>query len=250
MLGQEYIAQTGETKNKIAKMMDEETYLFGNKILEAGFVDEIVNVGNTPDDKTAIDDLVLDAMAKVETVIEKLKEKPENVDKIAAFLPKEDNKQAPEPVQNSATQRSSAKIENPNEEKIMDLTQFLTENPAAKVEYDQRLTDARKEAKAEGAEEVQNNIKRIHPLISAEGASNALVQSGFEALKEGTEISVATFVGIASHETRMKEEANAKAADGEQKEDTKADKSEKSTDGKIRNAEDEADAIADLREEK
>ncbi len=202
MLGQEYIAQTGKEKDEIATLMNEETYLFGNEIIEAGFVDEIVNID--ADKVEARDDVVLNAMVKVEAMTEKLKEKPEDFGKIAALLPQET-----EPVEYSA-KRPSAETDNPNGDKKMNLDQFLVENAAEKIVYDQRLKDAKAEGKTEGIADKQAEIDRIHPLIAAEGASTALIESGFKALKG--ESSVDSFVAIADYETRVNEKAKSEAA--------------------------------------
>ena len=118
----------------------------------------------------------------------------------------------------------------------MTLDEFLAENAAEKIMYDQRLKDAKAEGEKKGAEDVQANINRIHPLISADGVSKALIESGFKALKG--ESSVDSFVAIADYETRVNEEAKSKLADEEQEEDTLAGKTEKSTDGKLKNKED------------
>lgn len=138
-------------------------------------------------------------------------------------------------------QRSSAKTENPNEEKTMDpktmtLAEFLAQNSGANAEHQKALEDAKAVGNTEGIAAKQAEVDRIHPLISAEGASSALIESGFEALKGVT--SVDTFVGIASYETRTKEAENSAAADGEQEDDTTTQDPKASTDGKIRNQED------------
>lgn len=242
MLGQEYVAQSGKDKEEIAKLMNEETYLFGNEIIEGGFVDEIIEVES--EEAKAKDDFVIDAMLKVEAVIEKLKAKPEDEKKIAACLPKPKGAETP-------PKRSSAESKTSNEEKHMDpktmtLDEFLAQNYSAKAVHEQRLKDAEVAAEKKGAENVQAKIDRIHPLISSEGASKALIESGFKALKG--ESSVDSFVAIADYETRVKEEAKSEAAKEEQPGDTPAGKQEKSNDGIVRNEEDEAAAIAELKE--
>lgn len=145
--------------------------------------------------------------------------------------------QASEPAKKSVT-RSSAKTENPKTEVKMSLDTYLAENPAEKVVYDQRLKDAKAEGKKDGIEAKQAEIDRIHPLISAKGASKPLVESGFKALKG--ESSVDSFVAIADYETRVQAEKESKLADeeGKEQEETPAGQTQKSTDGTIRNSED------------
>ena len=53
LLAKEYILKTGKTAEEIAKMMDEETYLFGSEILEMGFVDEIISSEKEIDSSSA-----------------------------------------------------------------------------------------------------------------------------------------------------------------------------------------------------
>jgi ClpP class serine protease len=145
----------------------------------------------------------------------------------------------------TSTKRSSAESKTSHEGKTMDektmtLDEFLAQNYGAKADYEKRLTEAEEKAEEKGADKVKAFISRIHPLISAEGASKALIESGFKALADCNETAVAVFVGVADHETRMKEEAASKAAVGEMAKikETPASQSEKSGDGVIRNQED------------
>ncbi|MEJ2043708.1 MAG: Clp protease ClpP [Reinekea sp.] len=125
LLASRYIAKTGKNKKEIKSLMDAETYFFGNEILEAGFVDEMINVD---DDATAKDDKILDAMLKVEAVIEKIKQNPEkeqNIDKIAAYL--KPNKPEP-PVNPTQTEQNPM-----NEEQFL---AFLEKTPEAKAYFE------------------------------------------------------------------------------------------------------------------
>ena len=151
------------------------------------------------------------------------------------------NKQVSEPDQNSDKPRSSASIEKSKKENTMDpktmtLIEFLAQNSAAKAEHEKALETAKAKGKSEGIADKQAEIDRIHPLISAEGASKALIESGFKALKG--ESSVDSFVAIADYETRVNEKAKADAADSEKEGDINPDAKKASTDGKIRTQED------------
>ena len=53
LLAKAYILKTGKTAEEIAKMMDDETYLFGSEILEMGFVDEIISSEKEIDSSSA-----------------------------------------------------------------------------------------------------------------------------------------------------------------------------------------------------
>tara|TARA_R110002073_G_scaffold324027_1_gene501734 strand:- start:11237 stop:12283 length:1047 start_codon:yes stop_codon:yes gene_type:complete len=53
LLAKEYILKTGKSVEEIAKMMDDETYLFGSEILDNGFVDEIISSEKEIDSSSA-----------------------------------------------------------------------------------------------------------------------------------------------------------------------------------------------------
>lgn len=43
MLAKKYVSKTGKSKDEVTKLCDDETYFFGNEILENGFCDEIIS---------------------------------------------------------------------------------------------------------------------------------------------------------------------------------------------------------------
>lgn len=236
LLARTYIAKTGKPVSEISQLMDEETFFFGQEIVDFGFADRMVD----SEVETDKGESVAYAKISIDDCQEKLRERPENQDQIAAILNVKN--QASEPVQKSV-QRSSAKSENKKEDKHMDpktmtLDEFLAQNANAKVDHDQRLKDAAAEGKTAGIEAKQADIDRVLPLISAEGTSKALVESGFKALAKDGDIN--SFVAIADYETRVKADAEAKAADEEAEdlEETPAGVSKKSENGKIANSED------------
>lgn len=240
LLAEAYIKQTGETPENAKLSMNNEDYYFGNQILEAGFVDEMINADG--DEKTEPTTAIANASLKVAAVMEKVKSKPEDIDRIAAVLkPKNSvSEKAPKAGAEVSKPRQSANNLNKEKENTMTLEEFL-----ASQEGKAALAKARSEGKEEGRTEKQNEINRIHPLISAEGASKALIESGFKALKG--ESSVDSFVAIADYETRKAEEDKAKATEKEQKPDVNPEASKRSKDGVIRNEEDEAAAIAEMK---
>jgi len=231
LLADIYVKKTGKTLDEIRDLMRDETYFFGSEMLEAGFVDEIedIEVG----DKSK-DDIVLDAMLKAEMITDKMKVKPENYNKIAAILKPAAKEQSP--GTESPAKRASAESKNPKEEKVMDLTQFLAENPEAKKEHDTLVIAAEKK----GADSVQARVDRVSPFLNGPYKEQAAkVLSG--------EASAEMFEMAASMMDAGVEAKKADDADGEQEKDTPAGKQEKSTDGILRTDEDEAAAIAKLR---
>ncbi|MHC4397717.1 MAG: head maturation protease, ClpP-related [Planctomycetota bacterium] len=243
LLGREYIKQTGKTKEEVHSLMDDETYFFGEEIKEAGFVDEIIEVEGM--EIVAKDEAISNTSAKVAAVIEKIRSKPEDISKIAAILKPKDKsknivpKTAPKTADDSATRHSATNL---NQKKVIKMTldEYLASDATGKSEYEKRLG----EAKAKGVKQKEDEIARIHPLITAEGASKALIDSGFKALKG--EQSVDSFVAIADYETRIKEEAKAEATKEDQKPDT--DPASKATNtNKPKNADDMKGLAAELK---
>jgi len=53
LLAKAYVAKTGKTEKEIGDMLDAETYLFGDEILENGFIDEIITSNEEPDKGTS-----------------------------------------------------------------------------------------------------------------------------------------------------------------------------------------------------
>lgn len=138
MLGAEYVQKTGKSAKDIAKWMDAETYFMGGQaILEAGFIDEVIKVGDELD-QSALDDLGIKAMEKFESLDKKLRSEPEkfeNIDKIAAIL---------QPAANTEPRKPDAPvITNPKQEDNMNLDEYLAQNPEAKAEFDKRLEAAK-----------------------------------------------------------------------------------------------------------
>lgn len=86
-----YVRRTGKTKADISAMMDKETWLFGDEIKDAGFVDEIVE--STDDngkpaarlDKNAAIGAARVEFAKMQKTMKDL-ETPEDIDKAAALI--------------------------------------------------------------------------------------------------------------------------------------------------------------------
>jgi ATP-dependent protease ClpP protease subunit len=144
IIGKAYTKKTKKKIKEIREMMDNESWFFGDEIVEAGFVDEMVPTKDSKKNKS-------DAVALAKTTFLNLSEKrndPENqidIQKIAAMIKPENNSPSPEAStgeQNNNNAQTPAQRENNNMEVItMNLVQFLAENPAAKMEYDAILTD-------------------------------------------------------------------------------------------------------------
>lgn len=64
MLSSIYMRKTGKSEDDIRSMMDAETWLWGNNILEAGFVDEIIDGENNADESANMNDSLISARAE------------------------------------------------------------------------------------------------------------------------------------------------------------------------------------------
>lgn len=64
MLSSIYMRKTGKSEDDIRSMMDAETWLWGKDILEAGFVDEIIESENKADEPANMNDSLISARAE------------------------------------------------------------------------------------------------------------------------------------------------------------------------------------------
>lgn len=64
MLSSIYMRKTGKSEDDIRSMMDAETWLWGKDILEAGFVDEIIDSENNADESANMNDSLISARAE------------------------------------------------------------------------------------------------------------------------------------------------------------------------------------------
>ena len=84
MLGRNYIKKTGKTEDEINTLMDAETYMFGQEIVDEGFADTIIAAKvDSETDSNILKDL---AMGMVKDCEAKLNEKPETVEKLTACM--------------------------------------------------------------------------------------------------------------------------------------------------------------------
>lgn len=71
ILAKLYVAKTGKALNSIKALMDNETFMFGNEMHEAGFVDEIIDAPE--DGEHDKESAIMDARASVESCLSKLR---------------------------------------------------------------------------------------------------------------------------------------------------------------------------------
>jgi ATP-dependent Clp protease protease subunit len=108
LLAKQYALKTGLNGKEVQKMMDDESWFFGEEIVNAGFADSLIKSKENEGKQSAL------ALAKerFKNSIKKIKEKEEkiNEEKIAALM-KEINKDVANNQQNEGADYKKAKIE-------------------------------------------------------------------------------------------------------------------------------------------
>jgi len=85
LIAKVYAAKTGKELSEIRRLMDDETFLFGDEAKKAGFVDEIIK---SPNKKKPKNEAISEARAQIQECINQVKSKNEKLDieKAAAYL--------------------------------------------------------------------------------------------------------------------------------------------------------------------
>lgn len=237
MLGRAYAAKSGTALEKIRTMMDDETWLFGDEIKAAGFVDEIIKSEDDGDKESAL----AQAHIKFDALAAHMAEKREDIKQIAALITDE-TATAHNPAPNAG--------KNTMEVQPMTLSEFLSQNPAAKAEYDAALSAKFNAGKVEGENAVKARIAKAAPYLMADCKyPNQIKDLAVGVIKgekstEGLETAVAVYDALAeksNSEAAATESAATAAASGQQP------PAEPSKDGVIRGEADMEAAIADAK---
>jgi len=164
MLTNAFSKKSGQDKKAVQKLMDNETWLFGQEIIDAGFADELI----TTEEPETKEDAVAFAKLQFGECLEKLKKFEGAEDdhaKIAALLPQPGAKT---PVKSDPKQEENMTFEeflaqNPEEKTrietwlaasagpdltALSLVDVLALAPVAQTEHDQSLVDAKTEVEA------------------------------------------------------------------------------------------------------
>ncbi len=226
IIGQAYTARTKIPLNKIRDMMNEETWLFGSEIKDAGFVDEIVGTEEPKDKAVAITQSKL----RFSALSKKLVEAKIDLTKIAAHNP------APNAGKNTMEVQS------------MTLKEFLEQNPAAKAEYDAAMQAKFEAGKIEGESAVTARVTKAAPFVGNSAYPAKVTELAIAAIKgeksiDALETTVSTLDAIREQSASTAAAAESAATAGVHAEQ----EPERSTDGVIRN---EADLMAAIAEAK
>ena len=240
ILAKEYAKKTGESIRNMKALMDNETFLFGDEIKEAGFVDEIREAGE--DDDTDRATALITTKASVENCMASMRTSEAANDdylKAVAYM----DAMSLLGAQATAVATDKNKIETPavagnikQEDKHMTFAELLAENPSAKAEHDVLIVKARTEGATEAKDEMKAVIASISPKLMSEAYGQDVKEAGIKAIiGDGPIATFETLVVLADRDT---EAAKAKAAleETEEVEETPGATGEKLTDAEAKEA--------------
>jgi ATP-dependent protease ClpP protease subunit len=233
MLARIYADKTGKSVADIRVLMDDETYLFGNEMKTAGFVDEVIDSKK----KTTKNEAVTFARLAVADCLAEMKAhdtEKDDLEKAAALLPEAaiDNK-----PRNNADKTKKTEVK-----KTMDLQTFLAENPTAKAAFDAEMKINFDAGFKAGTEDLQAKVNQVTPyMVDKEGkpypvaVKNLAVdvlegKAGLDALKGA--------ITVLDAQTEQNNSAAAAGEGGAETPPQNHDTGGGSEDGNIRNEED------------
>lgn len=132
ILAAAYVAKTGKDADEIRRMMDSETYLYGDEIEGAGFADAVIEV-ESDDDKAAAVALARTRVGEVQKRLQELGEAADDsvalVAMIRALQPGEPPKDDDEKKRGVAVHSPAAAAEKLKQEGAMDIKALEKEHP-------------------------------------------------------------------------------------------------------------------------
>ncbi len=251
LLSKAYAKQTGKSAKEIAALMDDTTFLFGDQIADEGFADEVINRDNeemrttaakTPDGyiKAAQDEI----QACNDLMDEAQKEKPVDVEKIAALMGAAKPKRIKTGSKKPATETAKSETVNLKpeiqEQKTMTWQEFLESNPEAKAEYEAALKAAREEGEKAGREAINATMDTALPILSSTAYPDTVKAKIGEKIRAGDVEGIAEIVSTMDMLTEAQKAEDVKT---EQSGETLAD-GPKANDGLITDASGLAEAVA------
>lgn len=167
-----YIDKTNKSEKEIQSLMDDETYFFGNEMLDYGFIDEIIATGKEENQSEQV------ALAKetfnacmINVQKNAKKEEPEQIAAILEGFEKKETLRV-----NSA----SAKIENKKEGESMSIKETYTAEEFSALEATQAeaLTTAKEDA-------IASEKKRVVEILALSGCQDTKVKAIEDGLSAG-----------------------------------------------------------------
>jgi ATP-dependent Clp endopeptidase proteolytic subunit ClpP len=134
LLAQTYAKKTGKSISEIRKLMDDETFYYGEESKNNGFIDEIIKSENNQTNK---DESIVFAQGRVRNMFDKMSESEKSkndIQKAAALLVVNNNENTNNEIQNNNITVRNIEKPKTEEKKIMDLKEFQLNHSAL---YDQ-----------------------------------------------------------------------------------------------------------------
>ena len=207
MLAKAYADKSGKPVAEIRTMMDTDTWLFGEGIVEAGFADAVIGDSHDVDAEAAI----ATAKSRVKACEERMRaasDKPQQMEKIAALL---GSMGSPEPKPRTDPE---PKLE--PEEVTMTLAELLEKNTEAKAEYDAALKAKADEVAATVRKEMTAALDVAVPILASASYPEGVRLKVAEFAKAGDASGLSSFVGMFDAVTEARNEKDAKDEQGEE----------------------------------
>jgi len=208
IIAQAYSDKTKKSLKNMRSMMDDETWLFGSEIKEAGFVDDIIKTESEPDKVAALAEAKIKFQAMSKRLIN---ENKSDYEQIAASLT--DANMAPPPA-------STAGNNNIMEDANMALKELLLANPAAQNEYNDALKAEKEAGIIEGKKSLQAAIDVAAPFLNSKTYPDPIKNMAVEVIR-GTMQAESLRATVAGFDAVM-EKQKSDDAKSEQKNDTPA----------------------------
>lgn len=246
LLAKNYVLKTGKKLAEIQKMMDDETYFFGNEMKKAGFVDEMVKTKKG--DKKGLtnlssEDALAYAQLEIEECVNKIKaekENPEDQNKIAALLVEDIN---------AHSAQTPAQADNTEEVTIMTLVEMMAANPAMEAEIKALKEEQFAAGLKKGQEDSQAKITKVVPFLKKDSEYPAGIQAVALKVLAGDITAESFDVAVTMYDAEKEGERSGNAQ-GENGDDTPpADTVALSEDGTINNDADFDAAVATMKNE-
>lgn len=204
ILAKAYVNKTGKSIEDIKSLMDDETFFYGNEIVESGFADSSVESAGDGDKDTA---MIL-AKEEIKNCTAVMKENEvkftEDLERAVAFF----NKEVPQPP---------VKAGKPKEEaSIMNFAELMAANPEAKAEHDGMIAAARAEGETEGKAKMEQAFTAALPILSSDSYPETVKTRVTAKAIAGDFDGLQDFVAIHDMNIEAKKEDAAKDDSGEE----------------------------------
>jgi ATP-dependent protease ClpP protease subunit len=189
ILAKEYAKKTDKPLAKLKALMDEESFFFGDEILEAGFVDEIREAGE--DDDTDRASALVDSRASVDACLARLRDTDaanDDFDRAVAYMdgisalmdvPKAKDKMIATIAIDVQKPAGAGKTQ---EDKHMTLEELLAANPTAQAEFEAAIGKARTEGETAAKDWMKALVAKVSPIITSDKYDDKVKAFGIDVI--------------------------------------------------------------------